>query len=115
MDTTLIDSLKNIRLSSLHWEQEPVVLHDGTSVNLCYAIGENSLSPPNAPNQPEMYPKRSHYQFDNKIYKGIGAGDAIEKLVKSFCPGCRLYRQRKNTQLCNINIINIFQNKCRLN
>ena len=97
MDTTLIDSLKNILLSSFHWEQEPVVLHDGTSVDLCLAIGQNSSCPPNAPNQPEMFPKKSHYQFDNKIYKGIGAGDAIEKLVKSFCPGCRLYRQRKNS------------------
>ena len=42
-------------------------------------------------------PEKSLYQFDNKIYKGMGASPAIEKLVTSFCPGCRLYRQRKNT------------------
>ena len=92
MDTTLIDSLKSILVSSLHWKQEPVVLHDGTSVELCHAIGENPFTPPNAPNQPEMYPRKSHYQFDNKIYKGIEAAPAIAKLVKSFFPGYRLYQ-----------------------
>ena len=58
MDTTLIDSLTSILVSSLHWQQEPVVLHDGKSVGLCHAIGENSFSPPNAPNQLEMYHKK---------------------------------------------------------
>ena len=97
MDATVIDSLKSILVSSLHWKQEPVLLHDGISVELCHAIGENCFTPPNVPNQPEMYPRKSHYQFDNEMYKGIGAGPAIEKLVKSFCPGCRLYKQRTNS------------------
>jgi len=96
MDLSLTDSLKSILVSSLHWQQLPVVLHDGASVELCHAIGENACTPPNAPNQPEMYPRRSHYQFDSKVYKGIQAADDIIKLVKSFCPGCRLYSQRTN-------------------
>ena len=60
-------------------------------------LGKKSSTPPNAPNQHKFYPRNCNYQFDNKIYKGIEAAPAIEKLVKSFCPGCRLYKQRKYT------------------
>ena len=54
MDTTLIDSLKSIHDKTLHWEQDPVVMHEGIPVQLCHAIGKNTYIPPNAPNQPEF-------------------------------------------------------------
>ena len=58
MNTTLIASLKSIHNASLQWEQEPVVLHEGISVQLCHAIGENAYTPPNTLNQPELYPRK---------------------------------------------------------
>ena len=95
MDDTLIDSLHNIHDASLHWEQDPVVIHNGIQVQLCHAIRKDATTPPSASNQLDFYPKNCNYQFDYQTYKGIDAAPALEQLAKSLCPRCTLYNQKR--------------------
>ena len=100
MDSTLIASLKSIHDASLHWEQGPVIIHEGFQVQLCHASGKNASTLPNAPNQPGFLPQKLQALFENKTCKGIDAAPAMEKLVKSFCSGCKLYNQKRGTITC---------------
>ena len=58
MDDTLINSLQSIHDANLHWEQDPVVINNGILVQLCHAIGKDATTPPNALNQPDLFPKK---------------------------------------------------------
>ena len=97
MDTDLVQSLKDIQLENSHWVQDPKLNHDGVPVQLCHFIGVGgavALLPSNPPNQPEFPPKFSRYRFDHNKYNGIESAPDMEKLVRSICPGCKLFKQK---------------------
>ena len=97
MDTDLVQSLKDIQLENSHWVQDPKLSHDGVSISLCHfigTVGATSSVPTNPPNQPEFPPKFSRYRFDHNQYNGIDSAPDMEKLVRSMCPGCKLFKQK---------------------
>ena len=55
MNDTLIDSLQNTHDATIHWEQDPVVMHDGIQVQPYHAIEKNPTTPPNATHQCDFY------------------------------------------------------------
>ena len=71
MDHSLVESLVREQDKYKQWESRPILKHGGVSIDLSLAIGDNAITPPGAPGQPDRYPKKSKYQFDPTRFKGV--------------------------------------------
>ena len=93
MDAELVQSLKDIQNENSHWTQDPVISHGDIPIQLCQVIGEDANVPPNIPDQSNFPPKFAKYRFDINKYKGEDSAAAIQELIRSSCPGCKLFTQ----------------------
>ena len=90
----IADSLLDWQDKRSHWPSSPVIKHDGVLVDLSDAVGKQAKTPDHAPNQPYIHPKKSAYQFDPKRFSGPDAHSDLTELLKTSCPGCKLYGQK---------------------
>ena len=93
----IVDSLLDWQEKKSHWPSSPVINHDGVVVALSDAVGKQAKTPDHTPNQPYIHPKKSTYQFDPKRFSGPDAHSDLTELLKSSCPGCKLYGQKKDS------------------
>ena len=102
MDYGLVQSIQDTQNKLSHWDQNPVIVDPNNKdpnsvIDLCKAVGKNAETPPNAVNQPPMYPNDSQFQFDPTTFHGKDALAPLCSLIRGFCPGCKLYLQDDGT------------------
>lgn len=78
MDYGLVQSIQDTQNKLSHWDQNPVIVDPNNKdpnsvIDLCKAVGKNAETPPNAVNQPPMYPNDSQFQFDPTTFHGKDA------------------------------------------
>ena len=99
MDSSLVGSLVREQDKSKHWESKPILQHGGVSIDLSLAIGDNAITPPGAPGQPDQYPKKSKYQFDVSRFKGVESEPEMNQLIKETFPGCKWISQKRGVKV----------------
>ena len=98
MDQDTVNTITDIVDENSHWTQKSMILdHNGVELNLCHAIGDNP-TPLCSPeelliiDQPQYFPAKCTYRFDNKKFYGKDASEMMEKTIKDMCPGCEMIR-----------------------
>jgi hypothetical protein len=102
MDYGLVQSIQDTQNAESHWEQKPVIVDPNNKdpdsvIELWRAVGEDAETPPNAVNQPALYPNDSEFQFDHDKFFGEESLVPLCGFIKKICPGCTLYLQDKGT------------------
>lgn len=92
MNEADLDRLLKVRTEESRWTQlfsfEDA---DGKWIDLSCAIGTNPVTPADATNQPNRYPRKSVYRFP-EIYQGEESWESLRQVICSqkACPGCSL-------------------------
>ena len=79
------------------WDSNPIIHHNGRPVGLCRSCGPNARTPDGSPDQTNVHPRHSLYQFDTKKFLGPKYLDLLILTIKLSCIGCTLFLQQKNT------------------
>lgn len=95
IDTELCQSILKECEDALHYSKPLMVKHGDTKYDVTCAVGEHAARPANdVPDQPQQFPKHTHYCFDEK-YTGVDKFDDLAKMLAESCSDCSLYVQKK--------------------
>ena len=95
MNSDTVKALVNEQDRASHRLQPVTVPHGDLQIPLCGAVGKDACPPPNAPDQPDVYPRNSQYMFDREKYCGKNSFNDLKKMLVRACSGCTLYLQEE--------------------
>ena len=80
------------------WDQTFLFPHGEEIVDLSVACGDDAVTPPNAPNQPDEFHIPSVYRFDPQLYCGETSYDDLSSEIKKALPGATFIKTRGDPQ-----------------
>ena len=75
------------------WDQSLFVEHGGKKIDISCSVGSHATSPPDAPDQPKHYYRKTCYQFDTK-FCGVEIWEPLQEMLSNACVGCKLTLDR---------------------
>lgn len=93
MDRETVNNIINKQDSDSHWASVPIIKHGDKVINLADAVGNKAKTPVGAPNQPELFPGESFYQFDRTKFCGEASYDELKDMITNACEGCTMQKR----------------------
>ena len=94
MDCKTAEAFINDHDSKCQWKDNSIIYHGSVPVDLSVATGKYASTPPNAPDQPTMFPPKCHYRFDTGICCGPDSFPLLRDMLKKMCPSSDLTLQQ---------------------